>query len=67
MLLIKKFVILAAELCRANFKFVILNDVFSIHRGIKTKETALEMAAKKLAFNNGYLKVKALFNRLNSS
>lgn len=46
------------ELCRDNFTFAILNDVFSIHKGIKTNETGVELAAKKLAFNNGYLKVK---------
>lgn len=56
---------LASELCRADFQFAILNDVFSIHEGIKTRETRVELAAKKLAFNNGYLRVVSDFsNRL---
>jgi hypothetical protein len=48
---------LAAELCRAGFQFAILNDVFSVHEGIKTKESGVELAAKKLAIKNGYLQV----------
>ncbi|KAI6199691.1 N-acetyllactosaminide beta-1,3-N-acetylglucosaminyltransferase [Aphelenchoides besseyi] len=47
---------LATELCRSGFRFAVVTDLFTAHRGIKRKESLKELESKKAAKEKGYLK-----------
>lgn len=40
---------LAYEMCRADFTFLVVNDLFTVHRGIKRSMADAEKQAIKLA------------------
>ena len=48
---------LATILCYQGYQFAIVNDVFTVHRGIKLRETEHDKLAKKRMLQKGYAKV----------
>ena len=47
-------------LCRAGFRFALVADLFSVHRGIKRYETDAERAAKRSAQSDEYMNVNSI-------
>ncbi|CAD5231902.1 unnamed protein product [Bursaphelenchus xylophilus] len=48
---------LCSEMCRAGFRFAIVYDLFTIHVGIKKKESPNELAVKKKVWKSGYRQI----------
>ncbi|CAD5224476.1 unnamed protein product [Bursaphelenchus okinawaensis] len=54
---------LCSEMCRAGFKFAVVYDLFTVHVGIKRKESANEKSVRLKVWHNGYRKVTQNFIR----
>uniref|UniRef100_A0AC34FU35 N-acetyllactosaminide beta-1,3-N-acetylglucosaminyltransferase n=1 Tax=Panagrolaimus sp. ES5 TaxID=591445 RepID=A0AC34FU35_9BILA len=55
---------LGTVLCYSGFKFAIVNDLFTYHRGIKEVESKKDTTIKDLSFKQGYHKTKADLRKL---
>ncbi|KAE9550220.1 hypothetical protein FO519_006565 [Halicephalobus sp. NKZ332] len=58
---------LSTILCYQGYQFAIVENLFTVHRGIKTKETENDKLAKKKMSQKGYAKmVNSFVNELNN-